>query len=75
MMFEIVYVNGHYFDKTSKQEVEKTKTHAISAETEEEARSIFTEQINKKIVSVSQSSSNTLGNMFPELQKLKDKLK
>ena len=58
-------------------DVEKTKTISVVAEDYKDAEVIFNNQNikHKRIVTIIEDDSNTLGSMFPELMKLKEKLK
>ena len=75
MMFDILYVSGHYYDKIKKIEIEKTKTYTVFAENEKEAEEKFAKEINKKFISIQQSKGNTLGDLHPILQTLRSQYK
>jgi len=75
-IYEVTYVS-FAFKNDKGQDVEKTKTHLVTANNKEDAEKVFkNENIkHKRITSINEDNSNTIGNMFPELMKLREKLK
>lgn len=75
-IFEVEYVS-FTFTNDKGSVVEKTKIHTLSAHNEKDAEKVFlNENIkHKKINSIKLDSKNCLGNICPELLKLRDQLK
>jgi hypothetical protein len=74
--YEVTYVSFS-FKNDKGEDVEKTKTFVVSADNEQDAEQVFkNENIKyKKINSVKKDNSNTIGNLYPQLMKLRDSLK
>jgi hypothetical protein len=75
-IFEVEYVSFTYTDEKGNV-IEKNKTFTVSANDEKDAENIFlNENIkHKKINSIKLDNKNCLGNICPELLKLRDFLK
>ena len=65
------------FKNDKGEDVEKTKTFSVDANNEKDAEQVFkNENIkHKKITGIKQDNSNTIGNLYPGLMKLRDSLK
>lgn len=74
-VWEVIYVN-FIFRNEKGHEIEKTKTHLVVGENEEEAEKNFlSENIKfKKIKSINEVKSNILANINPELIKIRNKM-
>ena len=74
-LYEIIYVS-FVFMKDGDDEIKKTKSFFTMAKDQNEAKKIFIEQKikHKEIYSIEKSLSNTLGNICPELAKLKSNM-
>lgn len=73
-LYEVIYVS--FIFVKDDDEVKKTKSFFIIAKDQKEAKKIFIEQKikHKEIYSIEKSLSNTLGNICPELAKLKNNM-
>ena len=74
-MYEITYVTYIFKNKKGK-EIEKTKTIKVMGEDVAEAeRNFLNKDIKfKRIKSIEEDNSNTLGNICPELLKIRNQL-
>jgi len=74
-IWEIVYVT-FAFKNDKGIEIEKIKTHLVTGENVKEAEQNFlSEKIKyKKINSITEDKGNTLGNICPELLKLRNQM-
>lgn len=74
-IWEVVYVT-FAFKNDKGLEIEKTKTHLVFGNSRDEAEKNFLgENIKfKKISSITENKSNTLGNLCPELIKLRNQM-
>lgn len=75
MMYKITYVS-YSFTNDKGKEIEKLKDFQLTAETETDARYQFLAKRikHKSIKRIEEDLSNNLGNMFPELMELKNRL-
>jgi len=71
MMYKITYVS-YSFTNDNGKEIEKIKDYILKAETETDAKYHFLSKKikHKYIKNISLDNSNTIGNMFPELDNL-----
>jgi len=76
MIWEITYVTYTFKDKKGR-EIEKTKTSKVMGEDVAEAeRNFLNKDIKfKRIKSIVEDKSNTIGNLCPELLKIRNQLK
>jgi hypothetical protein len=76
MIWEITYVTYTFKDKKGR-EIEKTKTYKVMGEDVAEAeRNFLNKDIKfKRIKSIVEDKSNTIGNLCPELLKIRNQLK
>jgi hypothetical protein len=74
-VWEVIYVT-FTFKNDQGLEIEKTKNHTVIGKSKEEAEQNFlSENIKfKKIKSITENTSNTLGNICPELMKLRNQM-
>lgn len=74
-LYEIIYVSFTFMKDG--EEIKKTKSFFTIAKDQNEAKKIFLDQKikHKEIFLVEKSLSNTLGNICPELAKLKNNMK
>ncbi|NPV12923.1 MAG: hypothetical protein HPY57_14220 [Ignavibacteria bacterium] len=74
-VWEVVYVT-FAFKNDKGLEIEKTKKYLVTGESEKEAENNFlSKNIKfKKIKSITENMSNTLGNICPELIKLRNQM-
>ena len=75
MMYNITYVS-YIFTTEKGKEIEKIKDYQLQAETEVDARYQFLAKRikHKSIKKIEEDKSNSIGNMFPGLSELKNKL-
>lgn len=76
MIWEITYVTYTFKDKKGR-EIEKTKTYKVMGDDVAEAeRNFLNKDIKfKKIKSIVEDKSNTIGNLCPELLEIRNQLK
>ena len=74
-LYEITYVS-FTFKNDGGQTVEKTKTHLVFGSDVKAAEKQFLDDNikHKKIISILEDRSNTLGNICPELIKLRNQM-
>jgi len=74
-IYEITYVT-FVFKNDAGKEVEKTRTYIVMGENEKEAKKNFLDKEikHKKISKIKEDTSNTIGNLCPELLELRNKM-